>query len=201
MLAPLRTATMLVAVPFALVAASFRGPGPVAIALEVNGERRTIHAPPRRTLVDALREDCGLTGAKRACDRGDCGACTVLLDGVPAYACLLLAVQCEGRTIETVEGLARSGELRPIQEAFLRADAYQCGYCTPGQVISIAALLRRGGEITEEEVRRAVVGNLCRCGAYPKIVSAGVAAAKGKSADREGGSGSREVAPGAARKR
>ncbi len=160
--------------------ADFRGPDAVAIQLDVNGERRTVHAPPRRTLLDALRDDLGLTGAKRGCDRGDCGACTVLLDGAPAYACLLLAIQCEGKKIETVESLSREGRLDPVQEAFLAEDAYQCGFCTPGQVMSVVALVRGGGAIGAEDVRRAVVGNLCRCGAYPKILAAGVAASKRK---------------------
>ena len=160
------------------MAVTFRGPEAVPIRLEVNGERRTIHAPPRRTLLDALRDDLGLTGAKKGCDRGDCGACTVLVDGEPVYSCLSLAIQCEGKRIETVESLSSGGEIHPIQQAFLAHDAYQCGYCTPGQVLSIAALLRRGGTVRAEDVRAAVVGNLCRCGAYPKIVVAGVAAAR-----------------------
>lgn len=164
------------ALPF-LSVAEFRGPDPVPIRLEVNGETRVVRAQPRRTLLDVLREDLGLTGAKKGCDRGDCGACTVLVGGSAAYACLMLAIACEGKRIETIEGLSADGR-HPIQQAFLQKDAYQCGYCTPGQVMSLAGLLRGGGTVTEDEVRAAVTGNLCRCGAYPKIVAAGVAASR-----------------------
>lgn len=160
------------------MAATLRGPGAIPLQLDVNGEERTIFAPPRRTLLDALRDDLGLTGAKRGCDRGDCGACTVLVDGEAVYSCLALAIQCEGARIETVESLSANGELHPLQRAFIANDAYQCGYCTPGQVLSLVALLRRGGTVREAEVRAAVVGNLCRCGAYPKIVRAGISAAR-----------------------
>ena len=163
------------------MASSFRGPDAVPIRLDVNGEGRTLHAPPRRTLLDALRYDLGLTGTKKVCDRGDCGACTVLVDGLPVYACLLLAVACEGKTVETIEGLTKDGALDPIQEAFIAYDAYQCGFCTPGQVMAIAGLLRRETQPSEEQVRGAVSGNLCRCGAYPKIVAAGAAAARAKA--------------------
>jgi len=157
----------------------YRGPEPVAIRLDVNGEQRVIHAEPRRTLLDALRNDLGLTGAKKVCDRGDCGACTVLIDGHAAYACLTLAVACESRKIETIEG--DSSEVAAIQEAFLAHDAYQCGFCTPGQVMSLAGLLRREPQPSEDQVRAAVAGNLCRCGAYPNIVKAGVAAGRVKA--------------------
>lgn len=157
--------------------AEFRGPEAVPIRLEVNGEARTIHAPPRRTLLDALRVDLGLTGAKKGCDRGDCGACTVAVDGKATYACLVLAIACEGRRVETIEALSRDGA-HPLLAAFVRKDAYQCGYCTPGQVMALYALLRERRTAGEEDVRAAVAGNLCRCGAYPKIVDAGVAAAR-----------------------
>jgi aerobic-type carbon monoxide dehydrogenase small subunit (CoxS/CutS family) len=167
-------------VPFSSVTATFRGPEAVPVRLDVNGEARTLHAPPRRTLLDALRYDLGLTGTKKACDRGDCGACTVLVDGLPVYACLALAVAAEGKRIETIEGLAEDGALHPIQEAFVAHDAYQCGFCTPGQIMSLAGLLRREAQPSEEQVRGAVAGNLCRCGAYPKIVAAGLAAARAK---------------------
>lgn len=161
--------------------ATFRGPEAIPVRLDVNGEARTFHAQPRRTLLDALRHDLGLTGTKKVCDRGDCGACTVLVDGLPVYACLALAVACEGRRVETIEGLAPNGALDPIQEAFVAHDAYQCGFCTPGQIMSLAGLLRREQQPTEEQVRAAVSGNLCRCGAYPKIVAAGLAAARAKA--------------------
>ncbi len=161
------------------MAATFRGPEAVPIRLEVNGEARFVHAAPRRTLLDVLRLDLGLTGAKKVCDRGDCGACTVLVDGQAVYTCLLLAVACEGRHIETIEGTAP--EVEAVQSAFLAHDAYQCGFCTPGQIMSIAGLLRREPQPTEELVCAAVAGNLCRCGAYPNIVKAGVAAGRAKA--------------------
>ncbi len=144
----------------------------------VNGDRISVHVPPRRTLLDTLRATLGLTGAKRVCDEGTCGACTVLVEGRPVYACLTLAVSCEGKRVETIESLSRGGTLHPLQQAFIAQDAYQCGFCTPGQLMSLVALLRETSSPTEEEVRRAVTGNLCRCGAYPNIVAAGVSAAK-----------------------
>jgi xanthine dehydrogenase YagT iron-sulfur-binding subunit len=157
----------------------FRGPDAVEVRLQVNAEERLVRVAPRRTLLDALRYDLGLTGAKKVCDRGDCGACTVLVDDRAVYSCLLLAIACEGKRIETIEGL--SGErLHPIQEAFIAKDAYQCGFCTPGQIMSLTALTRNGAA-GEEQVRAAVSGNLCRCGAYPKIVAAGVAAMRARS--------------------
>jgi aerobic-type carbon monoxide dehydrogenase small subunit (CoxS/CutS family) len=158
----------------------YRGPDAVAIRLEVNGEPRVVHIEPRRTLLDALRNDLGLTGTKKVCDRGDCGACTVLIDGHAAYACLALAIGCEGRKVETIE--SGSAEIAAIQEAFLVHDAYQCGFCTPGQIMSLAGLLKREAQPNEDQVRAAVAGNLCRCGAYPNIVKAGVAAGRAKVA-------------------
>ena len=157
---------------------AFIGPGAVDVALEVNRDAVTVHVPPHRTLLDMLRETLGLTGAKRVCDEGTCGACTVLIDGRPAYACLTLAVACAGRAIETVEGLSSDGALHPVQRAFIDHDAYQCGFCTPGQIMSCVGLLRQNTAPTEEDVLRAVSGNLCRCGAYPNIVAAAVAASK-----------------------
>lgn len=154
------------------------GPGATAVSFEVNGHLAAVHVPPHRTLLDALRDELGLTGAKKVCDEGTCGACTVLLDGRPVYSCMTLAVACEGRSVETVEGLARDGELHPVQRAFIAKDAFQCGFCTPGQVMSVVALLRERQAPTPDEVRRAVSGNLCRCGAYPNIVAAALAAAK-----------------------
>ena len=160
--------------------AVLRGPDAIPVALNVNGEAVTVRVPPRRTLLDALRESLALTGTKRVCDEGTCGACTVLVDGRPVYSCMTLAIACEGKRVETIEGLAKDGELHPVQRAFIDADAFQCGFCTPGQIMSIVALLRENAAPTEEDVRRAVAGNLCRCGAYPNIVAAGVSAGRRK---------------------
>ena len=153
------------------------GPGAVDVAFEVNGDAVTVHVPPHRTLLDTLRETLGLTGAKRVCDEGTCGACTVLVDGRPVYSCMTLAVACADRAVETVEGLSKDG-LHPVQQAFIDHDAYQCGFCTPGQIMSCVGLLRENTSPTSEDVLRAVSGNLCRCGAYPNIVAAALAAAK-----------------------
>jgi aerobic-type carbon monoxide dehydrogenase small subunit (CoxS/CutS family) len=157
-----------------------RGPGAADVALTVNGDALTVRVPPRRTLLDTLRETLGLTGTKKVCDEGTCGACTVLVDERPVYACMTLAVACEGRRVETIEGLAKEDELHPVQRAFIDADAFQCGFCTPGQIMSVVGLLRGNTSPTEDDVRRAVAGNLCRCGAYPNIVAAGVNAARRK---------------------
>jgi len=163
-----------------------RGPEKVSLVLRVNGQTFPLHVEPRRTLLDALRNDLGLTGAKKGCDEGTCGACTVLLDGKPVYSCLLLAIECQGHAIETIEGLAQDGKLHPVQEAFVEQDALQCGFCTPGQILSVKALLDENPEPTEEDVKRAVSGNLCRCGAYPHIVQAALAAAKKLASQRSG---------------
>ncbi|HEX9437446.1 MAG TPA: (2Fe-2S)-binding protein [Candidatus Limnocylindria bacterium] len=159
-------------------ASTLMGPGAVDVTFEVNGHRAAVHVPPHRTLLDALREDLGLMGAKKVCDEGTCGACTVLVDGRPVYSCMTLAVATEGRAVETVEGLARDGALHPVQEAFIAHDAFQCGFCTPGQIMSVVALLRERPAPSADDVKRAVAGNLCRCGAYPNIVQAALAAAK-----------------------
>ena len=160
-----------------------RGPGSVQVALKVNGQAFDVHVEPRRTLLSVLREELGLTGAKEGCGEGNCGACTVLVDGRAVYACMTLAIECEGREIRTVEGLADGERLHPVQEAFVEHDGYQCGFCTPGQIMAGAALLERCPMPTEEEVRRGMAGNLCRCGAYPNITSSVLAAAErlGKS--------------------
>ena len=144
----------------------------VSITLRVNGTEHPVELEPRRTLLDALRHDLGLTGAKKGCDMGNCGACTVLVDGRAMYSCLLLAIDCAGREIATVEGLCDGDELDPIQRAFIEADAFQCGFCTPGQIMSVKALLNETPTPTEEEIVRAVSGNVCRCGAYRNIVRA-----------------------------
>ena len=158
----------------------FRGPGALDLSLNVNGRDVSVHVPPHRSLLDTLRESLGLTGAKKVCNEGDCGACTVIVDGRPVYSCLTLAIACEGRKVETIEGLASNGDLHPVQQAFIDHDAYQCGFCTPGQVMSVVALLRSKPDAHDDDVRRAVSGNLCRCGAYNNIVAAGVAASRRK---------------------
>lgn len=143
-----------------------------SIELTVNGRMYALTVEPRRTLLDALREDLHLTGAKPGCNMGQCGACTVLMDGEAVYSCLLLAVECQGRAITTIEGLAEDDQLDPVQQAFIEHDALQCGFCTPGQVLALKALLLRNQQPSDEEIERAMSGNLCRCGAYPKILSA-----------------------------
>jgi xanthine dehydrogenase YagT iron-sulfur-binding subunit len=159
----------------------FRGPGRVCVTLNVNGKLYEVFIQPRRTLLDVLRRDLGLTGTKKGCDEGTCGACTVILDGSPVYSCLALAVECEGHRIETIEGLSKNGGLHPVQQAFIEADAFQCGFCTPGQVLAVKALLDTHPDPSAQEVRRAVSGNLCRCGAYPRIIEAALTAAKIKN--------------------
>lgn len=147
-------------------------PDAITVRLIVNGEPRTLALDPRVTLLDALRSHLGVTGPKMGCEAGACGACTVLAGGRRILACLTLAASAEGRSITTVEGLAEGANLHPLQEAFIRHDAFQCGYCTPGQLCSAAALLREGVASTPEEIRLWMSGNLCRCGAYPNIVAA-----------------------------
>jgi aerobic-type carbon monoxide dehydrogenase small subunit (CoxS/CutS family) len=149
----------------------------VPTELHVNGDAHTLMVEPRRTLLDALRHDLQLTGTKKVCDMGNCGACTVLVDGRAMYACLLLAVDCVGREIMTIEGLGQGGELDPIQHAFVEADAYQCGFCTPGQIMSLCGLFQETSAPTDAQIMRAVSGNLCRCGAYRNILRAGRLAA------------------------
>lgn len=139
---------------------------------------------PRRVLLDALRHDLGLTGTKKVCEMGDCGACTVLLDGEAVYSCLVLGVECEGREIVTIEGLGKGNSLDPIQEAFIEADAYQCGFCTPGQIMSLKALFDETASPDERQILRAVSGNLCRCGAYRNILEAGKLAVSKKGVSR-----------------
>ena len=155
----------------------FHKPEKRLITLKVNGQEKAIYIEPRRTLLDALRQDLGLTGTKKGCDEGTCGACTVLVDGRAIYACMALAVEYEGRSIETVENLEKGGKLHPIQQAFVEEDGFQCGFCTPGQIMSVKALLDFNPHPTPEEARHAVAGNLCRCGAYPKILKAAQRAA------------------------
>jgi xanthine dehydrogenase YagT iron-sulfur-binding subunit len=144
----------------------------IDLTLRVNGCTRRLHLDSRTTLLDALREYLGLTGTKKGCDQGACGACTVLLDEKRVLSCLVLAAQCDGRDVTTIEGLAKDQELHPVQEAFIRHDGFQCGYCTPGQIMSAVALLEEGRAGSDEEIREFMSGNLCRCGAYPNIVAA-----------------------------
>jgi len=142
------------------------------ITLRVNGATHQLSVDPRTTLLDALRERLGLTGSKKGCDQGACGACTVLIDGKRVLSCLALAATCEGRDVLTIEGLSDAGTLHPMQEAFVRHDAFQCGYCTPGQILSAVALLAEGRATSDEAIREFMSGNICRCGAYPNIVAA-----------------------------
>jgi xanthine dehydrogenase YagT iron-sulfur-binding subunit len=153
------------------------GPEAVKVTLNINGEDRPFEIEPRVTLLDVLRHRTTLTGAKEVCDRATCGACTVLLDGTPVYSCMTLAIEAQGRKITTVEGLAKGGELNPVQKAFVESDALMCGYCTPGFVMSVHALLQKNQKPTADEVRKACSGNLCRCGTYPRVVRAALAAA------------------------
>ena len=145
---------------------------PIPLALVVNGERHELRIDPRTTLLDLLRENLGLTGTKKGCDMGQCGACTVLADGVRIDSCLALAAQYDGRSITTIEGLAKEGTLHPVQQAFLEEDAFQCGYCTPGQILSCVGFLQEEGGDDDSAIREGMSGNLCRCGAYPNIVAA-----------------------------
>jgi aerobic-type carbon monoxide dehydrogenase small subunit (CoxS/CutS family) len=153
------------------------GPGAVPVTLTVNGEKLKLMLEPRVTLLDALRNYSSLTGAKEGCDRATCGACTVLLDDLPVYSCQHLAIEAQGRDITTVEGLAKDGNLTPVQQAFIQKDALQCGYCTPGFVMSVTALLKKNPRPTADEVKHACAGNLCRCGTHPRILQAALQAA------------------------
>jgi aerobic-type carbon monoxide dehydrogenase small subunit (CoxS/CutS family) len=153
-------------------AEKLHGPGPVPITLNVNGKLLKLELEPRVTLLDALRNHSVLTGAKEVCDRATCGACTVLLDDTPVYACSKLAIEAQGHAIITVEGLAKEGRLSPVQQAFVQEDALMCGYCTPGFVMSVTALLKKNSHPTEEQVKTACAGNLCRCGTYPRVMKA-----------------------------
>ncbi len=151
---------------------SWRGPEKTLITLIVNGHKYWLHVEPRRTLLDALRKDLGLTGTKKVCDEGTCGACTVLAEGRTVYACMALAIEYEGRSIVTIEGLEKDGKLHPVQQAFIEEDALQCGFCTPGQILSAKALLDANPHPSQAEIEQAMSGNLCRCGTYPKIIRA-----------------------------
>ncbi|MBV8424294.1 MAG: 2Fe-2S iron-sulfur cluster binding domain-containing protein [Candidatus Eremiobacteraeota bacterium] len=150
-----------------------RGPGPTPVTLNVNGAEHTLNIEPRVTLLDALRERLDLTGTKKGCDQGTCGACTVLVNGRRVNACLTLAVMTEGKFVTTIEGLGSPTSMHPMQKAFLASDAFQCGYCTPGQIVSAVGLLHETRPTADENaVRTWMSGNICRCGAYPNIVDA-----------------------------
>jgi len=162
------------------------------VALHVNGGNYDLYVEPRRTLLDALRQDLELTGTKKVCDMGDCGACTVMVNGRAMYSCLLLAVACDGNEITTIEGLstsqdsANSASLDPVQQAFIECDALQCGFCTPGQIMSLRALLHETATPSDQQIVRAVTGNICRCGAYQNIIKAGRRAAEMVQAGLQG---------------
>jgi xanthine dehydrogenase YagT iron-sulfur-binding subunit len=149
-----------------------RGLGAEGMVLTVNGQAHELRIEPRVSLLDALREHIGLTGSKKGCDQGTCGACTVWVDGRRVLACLTLAVTCEGREVTTIEGLAAGGELHPMQAAFIARDAFQCGYCTPGQIMSAVALLEEGHAADDGQIAEWMSGNICRCAAYPNIRAA-----------------------------
>ena len=145
---------------------------PVNVTLHVNGEDKPLAIDARTTILDALREHIGLTGSKKGCDHGQCGACTVLIEGRRVVSCLTLAIAAQGKHILTIEGLARDGKLHPMQQAFVDQDAFQCGYCTPGQIMSAVACVKEGHAGSDADIREYMSGNICRCAAYPNIVAA-----------------------------
>jgi xanthine dehydrogenase YagT iron-sulfur-binding subunit len=149
-----------------------RGPDTTPVTLSVNGVRHVVELEPRVSLLDALRDHLQLTGSKKGCDQGACGACTVWVDGRRVLACLTLAMSCEGREITTIEGIAADGELHPMQRAFIEHDAFQCGYCTSGQIMSAIALIEEGNATTDADIAEFMSGNICRCAAYPNIRAA-----------------------------
>jgi xanthine dehydrogenase YagT iron-sulfur-binding subunit len=160
---------------------------PVDMTLIVNGESKPLKLDPRTTLLDALREHIGLTGSKKGCDHGQCGACTVLIDGRRVVSCLTLALVAEGRQILTIEGLAKGNDLHPMQQAFIEQDAFQCGYCTPGQIMSAVGCVKEGHAGSDDDIREYMSGNICRCAAYPNIVAAVKQAALSISSDQQKG--------------
>jgi xanthine dehydrogenase YagT iron-sulfur-binding subunit len=155
------------------------GPGPVEVTLDINGQKQVLNVEPRVTLLEALREHLGLTGTKRICDHGECSACTVLIDGRATCSCMTLALDVQGKKVTTIEGLAQGKTLDPLQKAFIDHDAFQCGFCTPGMILSLKAALNKHPHATPEQIKAAVAGNYCRCGALPNILKAGNAVAKG----------------------
>lgn len=160
-----------------------QGPDPVPVTLNVNGSELKLELEPRVTLLDALRNFSDKTGAKEVCDRATCGACTVLIDGVPIYACMKLAIEAQGHEITTIEGLSSGSTLTDVQKSFVECDALMCGFCTPGFVMSVTALLKKNPKPSAEEVKVACSGNLCRCGTYPRVLQAALKAAGVEVAD------------------
>ncbi len=160
---------------------------PATVTLRVNGENKSLTINSRTALLDALREHLGLTGSKKGCDHGQCGACTVLSDGRRVLSCLTLALAAQGQEILTIEGLARGNELHPMQQAFIDQDAFQCGYCTPGQIMSAVACVQEGHAKSDDDIREYMSGNICRCAAYPNIVLAVKQAAPAMSSDQQKG--------------
>jgi xanthine dehydrogenase YagT iron-sulfur-binding subunit len=159
---------------------------PVTVTLRVNGEEKSLSIDARTTVLDALREHAGLTGSKKGCDHGQCGACTVLIEGRRVLSCLTLALSAQGHDITTIEGLGTDGRLHPMQQAFVDQDAFQCGYCTPGQIMSAVACVQEGHANSDDDIREYMSGNICRCAAYPNIVAAVKQAAPAMASQQKG---------------
>jgi xanthine dehydrogenase YagT iron-sulfur-binding subunit len=159
---------------------------PVNVTLRVNGDSKSPNIDPRTTVLDALREHIGLTGSKKGCDHGQCGACTILIEGRRVLSCLTLALAAQDQNITTIEGLANGNELHPMQQAFIDQDAFQCGYCTPGQIMSAVACVKEGHATSADDIREYMSGNICRCAAYPNIVAAVKQAAPAISSEQKG---------------
>jgi len=172
-----------IAIPAVSLAAAAEAPPPAAVGeawiqLNVNDKTHRLKVKAHWTLLDVLRKELGLTGSKKFCDRGSCGACTVLMDGKAVYACSRLAIEADNKKVLTIEGLSQGGKLHPIQEAFLEHDGMQCGYCTSGQIMSVKALMDKNPRLTQDEIKEGLSGNVCRCSAYPKILKSAMAAAQ-----------------------